>query len=571
MKRFFSFLFSIVFVINMLYIVVYADEPQDNDNQSSDIKNITIVNTNDINSYIDESEDNENIGLEKLSGFYHSVGGDILLDSGNIFFGQSIYSADRGITIAKAISNIGYTAISLGINDWTYGSENVLMLQQISNIDFLTSNVLYFENQENFFNSYKIVDVDGIKVGIFGVIDDYYYYSRYYELRKDVYFYDEKEFANKIAAELLENEKCDFIICMANVKDYKDFSDNVSGINLVLLSNQSNDSINYKNNDTIYFSCKENLSQIGVTNISFMVNNDEKTLLSVSNELYSYQNLFETPIDKNFKNTYNNIKVEQSKYLNTVIANANNTISGTNDNIHYTQTEIGALITNAYLSLTEADIAFELSGSIGLSIPKGNVTINNCINIINKDMKVVTKNLSGQEILDTLELMIDFSLKNQDFYNNSGNKSKYPLSYMQFGGMKVYYNKDNLFGRRVTLVRIGNKDINLDKIYTVAMSEDVSNSTDFLIISSKTVRKTFCNCGEAILDYVRNNGIPSNLNENRYFQEEKPRVESDLTPPSTNETKSYSYIAYILIVALLASAIGSVYLKNKSIIRNKKK
>ncbi len=578
MKRFFSFFISTVFLICILCdIPVYADESQEpqEDIPVSDIKNITIVSTNNINSYIDENNDKKNIGLSKILGFYNSINGDILLDSGNLFFGQSTYSADKGKIIAKLISYMNYSAVLCGVNDWIYGSENIKQLQKYSNTDFIASNVLYFENQEDFFDlRYKIVEKDDIKIGIFGVIDNYYNYSNGYELRKDVYFYDEKEYANNITKHLRETEKCDIIICMANLENYMDFAEDVSGIDLVLLSTRNGESLNQSINNTIYLSCAENLSEVGVTEISFMRNNQDETnlLLSASSKLYSYDDLINTPYDEDFQYSYNSIKTEQSEYLNTVISNTDIILNGNVNDIHYNQTSIGALITNAYLLETGADIAFELSSNIkNYTINKGNITLNDCISILDTDIYIVTKQLTGQEILDTLELMIDFALKNNNFYNNNANNTKYPLSYMQFSGMKVYYNKDNLFGRRVTLVRIGNSDINLDKVYTVAMSNTLSNSTDFLIISGKYVNRKYCTSGEAIINYVRENGVQSNIGANRYIQEEKPIDIPQTTPTPEAESKSYSYIAYILLAALLASAVGSVYIKNKSIIRNKKK
>lgn len=573
MQKFLSFLVCMIIMFSTVTENAYADEDTITDIPLSE-KSITIFNTNDINSYIEDDSNTGNIGLAKVMGLYNVLEGDILLDSGNIFFGQANSYIDKGTAVAETLASMNYTAVGSSIGDLYYGAERLKELSQLSATDFIGSNIFYSATNENLFGQeYKIVEIDGIKIGIFSVIDDDYYYSLGNGLLNNVVFYDEVEYANKISLSLKENELCDFVICMANLYDYKDFGEKVSNIDLVLLSTSDKESINYKTENTLFVSCADNLKEVGVTTVSFSLSEEgKKDIINISNTLYSYDKLNNIENDEFILSSYDSAKLKQNSYFNTVIANADTYLDGTSDIINYTQTNMGALVTNAYIEFTGADIALELSSNIKLSIGKGDVTISQAINIISKEEYIVTKEMSGQEILDTLELMVDMALKNKNFYNGDTlGKANYPLNYMQFGGMKVYYNKDNLFGRRVTLVRIKNEQINLSGIYKVAMSSTLSECSDFSIIASKTVREKYGTAGEAIFNYIKSNGLPSSLNSTRYVQEETPiEVPENPSVTNTGDNSSYSYIAYILIAALLASAIGSVYLKKKSISKNNK-
>lgn len=63
------------------------------------------------------------------------------------------------------------------------------------------------------------------------------------------------------------------------------------------------------------------------------------------------------------------------------------------ENLRINQTNLGDVITDAYLELTIADVAFETAGGIRASIAKGDVTYGDVIGVSPYGNYIVTKKI----------------------------------------------------------------------------------------------------------------------------------------------------------------------------------
>ena len=90
----------------------------------------------------------------------------MLTDAGNIFQGTQLGTNDGGSKIIQWMNWMAYDAFVPGIRDFDQGVENLSRLKKEANFPFLISNLEGIEGKKD----YEILDFNGIKIGIIGLI-----------------------------------------------------------------------------------------------------------------------------------------------------------------------------------------------------------------------------------------------------------------------------------------------------------------------------------------------------------------------------------------------------------------
>ena len=90
----------------------------------------------------------------------------ILTDAGSLFQGTQLGTDDGGSKIMKWMNWMAYDAFVPGVRDFDQGVENLERLNRESNFPFLASNIKGVNGIEN----YKVIDANGIKIGLIGLI-----------------------------------------------------------------------------------------------------------------------------------------------------------------------------------------------------------------------------------------------------------------------------------------------------------------------------------------------------------------------------------------------------------------
>ena len=90
----------------------------------------------------------------------------ILTDAGNLFQGTQLGTDDGGTKIMKWMNWMAYDAFVPGVRDFDQGVENLERLKKESNFPFLASNLKGVSGIDN----YKVIDANGIKIGLIGLI-----------------------------------------------------------------------------------------------------------------------------------------------------------------------------------------------------------------------------------------------------------------------------------------------------------------------------------------------------------------------------------------------------------------
>lgn len=205
------------------------------------------------------------------------------------------------------------------------------------------------------------------------------------------------------------------------------------------------------------------------------------------------------------------------------------------------ETNLGRAVTNAYLLETGADVAFENAGGIRASIKKGDVLYGDIIGALPYGNYIVTKTVTGQDLLEILETSIDIQIKSIAA-NDSGEYDawlKNSGSYLQIGGMTVEYNISKPYGERVESAFVGAKKLENDSYYTVATNNFAAVSSVYLQLATKEECGEFSACDEALINFFNQDDekILTSVNTPRMIQTTTP---IETVPPTSSVSHSES-------------------------------
>lgn len=479
---------------------------------------IQIVHTNDIHGYYTQTESGT-LGFAILKSIVDKEGADIVLDMGDTFHGQAFATIDQGSSIAQLMKYIGYDAVTPGNHDWSYGAERLKELEKVGGFKILAANVTKKNGDDFFEQNYIIKEVtadDGtkLKVGVVGVIDDIFYSSTASDNITGLNFEEEAQEATKIATYLSDVEKCDIVLAMTHQSDCKEFVANIKGIDAVLAGHE------HIVMDESYTDSEGKL--IPVVEAGYYMNNigvmeltldaDSKKILSVDEQFYTIENLNGITENEQIKNNISQIENEQQVILSQTIGYTEKAYPYSWEDIRISQQDIGKFITDSYLEFTGADVAFENAGGIRAGLEAGDITYQDVISISPYGNIVITKKLTGKEIIDILNQSIAIGKACDDIYTiqkEAVKKGEDPYqyswpehngSYLQFSGIEIKTNENG----QIVSAKINGTDVNDNQIYTVAMNNYLGESNVYTTLAQTSLEQEFGTCEQALLKYIKN-------------------------------------------------------------------
>jgi 5'-nucleotidase len=214
--------------------------------KSANTKHLTVLHTNDVHSYIDPfpptHPKNPNMGgVARRAALIESIRNEnpnvLLLDAGDIFQGTPYFNYYGGELEFKLMSMMKYDLATIGNHDFDNGIEG--LYKQLPNAEFEFVSANYdFKNtiMDGYVKPYKILDKNGIKVGVFGLgirLDGLVDKKSY----KETIYNSPLEVAQDMSRILKHEHKCDLVICLSHIGyKYKDEPDKISDTKLASLT-----------------------------------------------------------------------------------------------------------------------------------------------------------------------------------------------------------------------------------------------------------------------------------------------------------------------------------------------
>lgn len=230
-----SFFLIIIFIGN---IIVYGEDLNN--------KNIRILFTHDLHDRIDSYKVSEGSKVKELGGYErlstliktYKNKSTVVLDAGDYSMGtlfQTIYSSHS--PSLKLLGYMGYDAVTIGNHEFDFRADGLRKsLEGVSKSnlpEIVVSNINFNINKDNKdykdvkklektfsevgVKDYTIIERNGVKLGIFGVLGDEAISNA---PMAGVDFYDYIEKSKEIVKEL--EDKCDMIICLSHSGTWED-------------------------------------------------------------------------------------------------------------------------------------------------------------------------------------------------------------------------------------------------------------------------------------------------------------------------------------------------------------
>ena len=503
-----------------------------NDNPPDGTIALTIVHTNDTHGQYKNSA--STVGFEKVKAIADKENADLILDAGDAFHGLPFATIEQGKSTAEMLRTVGYDAVCPGNHDFNYGAAALKALgteepavktedsegradKAQKNFKLLNANVVNAADGQNYFQPYMTKTVTrgeevSVKVGVFGLISPDIYSSTAPENVKDVRFDDAVEAAKKTVSKLKNDEKCDVIIALTHIGmtekegmlSSRDIAKAVPEIN-VIIDGHTHAQYDEVVGNTLIVQTGAYFSNAGIVKIFYEP--DSRKIVNTVGRVISPADAEAYESNWEVSKTIEDIEARQKPVLNQVVGKTDVPLEGSTIKTYTEETNLGRVITSAYLETTGADIAFENCGGIRASIAAGDITKGRVIGVSPFGNYLVTKKITGADLKSILEKSLEMGANNLKAYQEG--KHEWPTngggSYLQIGGMKVAYDPARSLDNRLVSVDIGGAPLDLDSTYTVVTNQFVaSNASKYPELAVKPELNQYRASEEAVMRYITN-------------------------------------------------------------------
>lgn len=456
--------------------------------------NITLVHINDTHAKVFEGK-YDGMGISKVAEKVEALKAEnpntLLLDAGDTFHGTTFATLEEGASVVKLMNTIKYDAMVAGNHDFNYGYERLLELRDMAEFPILSANVTKADGS-NLLESYVIKDVDGVKVGIFGISSPETTYKTHPDNVKGLTFADPVESSKAVVAEL--KGKVDVIVALAHVGideetivKSTDIANEVPEIDVIIDGHSHTDIENgMLVNGVLIVSSGEYTKNVGIVDLTVV----DGKVTTKSAELFTKSEAADMEGSAEVTAVMDAIKTEQTKITSVVLSNTKTVLDGERGQVRTGETNLGNLIADAMIKESGADIALTNGGGIRSSIQVGDITKGDVITVLPFGNYIVTKEVTGADVVAAIENGID---------SYPGAKGAFP----HVSGMAYAFDANLPAGSRVTSLVINGLPVDMDKTYVLATNNFMAAGGDgYKMFADYPVKGEFAALDEALIDYM---------------------------------------------------------------------
>ncbi|MFA6941662.1 MAG: 5'-nucleotidase C-terminal domain-containing protein [Clostridiaceae bacterium] len=436
-------------------------------------KKIQIVYINDFHGSVDAS--GKNPGMVKLAGRLKEVKASnttnntntVFLAGGDLFQGSAASNLTYGAMVNDFLKEVGLTASAVGNHEFDWGIDKIANWASKGGYEFLASNI-YSKTTGlpvSWAKPYKIVTVDGVKIGLIGLTTPETAFKTLPENVKDIEFKDPNTCGKYWANLLKSNGDADIVIAVTHLGAAQDAATKVitgeaadlanvedSGIDAILCAHTHMAVCGTVNNIPVV-QAYYNGRNIGKLNIT--VKPDKTfTITPDSEKLYDSNGYLKTlPDDSLTQNIYNKYMTDLSGTLNEVVGKTTAELSHDKS---AGVSVLGEWTCQVMAKKAGTQIGITNGGGLRTSIKAGNITMGNLYEVMPFDNTLYKMDLKGSDLKRVIE-------------NGIMNTT---VGWVQLYGVKVYYDADKAAGDRITAMYLldGTK-IDMNKYYSVVTND----------------------------------------------------------------------------------------------------
>jgi len=172
-RFFFALIFSLLVFLLAAGLVFLKEKTK-----KLPLKDIAIIYTNDIHTYIrnispDDKNSAENLSYAALSALKNDLEAQgkevILADAGDHIQGTAYGDMDKGATIIRLMNETGYMIATPGNHEFDYGISRIFELMGQARFPYISCNFYKTDDGKLVLPPYKIIEKGGIKVAFIGI------------------------------------------------------------------------------------------------------------------------------------------------------------------------------------------------------------------------------------------------------------------------------------------------------------------------------------------------------------------------------------------------------------------
>jgi 5'-nucleotidase / UDP-sugar diphosphatase len=479
--------------------------------QEAASKTITLLHTNDSHSKVEESQ-YEGMGFAKLATLMEQYEkqneNTLILDAGDTFHGSPFATTSKGESIAQLFNALGYDALAAGNHDFNYGYQRLLELTGLVDFPILSANVRHEADDTRLLDPYIIEEVDGVKVGIFGLTTPETTYKTNPKNVEGLTFTDPVEEAQAMVAEL-QSQDVDVIVALTHLgtdasstETSIKVAEGAPGIDVIVDGHSHTTNLEKHGDNTLIVSAGEYTENLGVVQLKIDSSNN---LIGTDADLITKEEAAEMEIteDTDIRALIDSINEKNDEILSEVIGSTNVKLDGEREQVRGGETNLGNIITDSMVSATGAEAAITNGGGIRASIQAGEITKGDVVNVLPFGNFVVTKKFSGAVIKEALEH------GTSDYPNVKG-------AFPHVSGMTYEIDLHAEAGDRVKNIKIKGEPVDLEKEYLIATNDFMAvGGDDYTMFTDGELVNEFSALDEILINYINENSPVEPKVENR--------------------------------------------------------
>jgi len=468
---------------------------------------ISIVHTNDTHARV-EAGGYDGMGFERVATIVSQIEAanpnTLVLDAGDAFHGQTIATLNEGESIVKIFNEIGYDVMTPGNHDFNYGKERLLELDEMAEFPILAANV-YYDDYSEFLPGYTVKEIDGVKVGIFGISTPETVYKSHPANTEGLEFFD-PVIASKLMVAKLEDD-VDVIVGLvhlgldeSSIHTSRLVAENVEGIDLIVDGHSHTElPEGLMVGNTLIAQAGGYDNNVGI--VDLVVKNGMVT--SKSARLINKEEAAELEPDPAITAIIAEVKEANDLITEEFVSENSIELVGEREFVRTGETNLGNLITDSMVEFTGADVALTNGGGIRASIPADDITVGDVITVLPFGNYVVTIDVTGAEIVEALEHGL----------------SAYPETLGAFphiAGMNVVFDPSQEVGSRVVEVTVGGEELDMEATYSLATNDFLAaGGDDYTMFGDNEITALYPGLDEILIEYFKEYGTEGSPVEGR--------------------------------------------------------
>ena len=528
-KRILSLFLSLALILSIFLPIgnkVFAEEAKST--------KLTIVHTNDVHSRVVGDEE-KYIGYERLATQIKQLKEEnpniLVLDAGDTTHGLPIATISEGESIIKLMNKIGYDAMVPGNHDFNYGYKRLIELKEMADFPIIAANVVREDGTRDL-EEYTIKEIDGLKIGIFGLTTEETKYKSNPKNTEGVNITDPIAKAEEMVKKLKE-EKVDMIIALVHIgvdeesnPKSSDIAKKVEGIDLII-DGHSHTMLEegIVIGDTLLVQTGEHLKNIGVVDIEFV----DGKIKNKTAKLVAFEEAVALGEDEEISKAIEELQKKNEEVTSAIVGKTKVDLIGEREIVRAGESNLGNLATDAMLYITGADVALTNGGGIRASIKTGDITKGDILEVFPFGNYIVVKEVKGIDILNALEHGVDA------YPEPAG---KFP----HVAGMSYKIDPSKEAGNRIVDLKIKGEPVDLNKTYTLATNDFMAVGGDgYTMLAEGELVGEFEGLDEALIKYIEKIGEIDYKVEGRITTVETPvkEPEKEVVVPAPKE-KEYT-------------------------------